>query len=127
MDMRLAGEILLRYYDRLIREELATPLPDPPLTRTPYDLRLKRRRPLDAVLTDFGLPPHPQLILVVEGLTERLFVPRMMQRLGLPTDEDFISVHDAEGVTTNLGPLLAYLARNQATRRPTSTCARCGR
>jgi hypothetical protein len=110
MDIRLAGELLLRYYDRLVREGLATPLPQPPRTRTPYDLRLKRRRPLDALLTDFGLSPHPQLILIVEGLTERLLVPRVMEKLGVPADDDFISVQDSEGVTTNLGPLLAYLA-----------------
>jgi len=110
MDIRLAGELLLRYYDRLVREQLATPLPKPPRSRTPYDLRLKRRRPLDALLTDFGLSPHPQLILIVEGLTERLLIPRVMEKLGVPPDDDFISVQDAEGVTTNLGPLLAYLA-----------------
>jgi hypothetical protein len=110
MDLRLAGELLLCYYDRLIREGLADELPRPPLTRMPYDLRLKRRRPLDALLTAFGLSPHPQLILIVEGRTERLIVPRVMEILGIPTDSDFISVQDAEGVTTNLGPLLAYLA-----------------
>jgi hypothetical protein len=33
-----------------------------------------------------------------------------MSKLGISTDDDFISVQDAEGVTTNLGPLLAYLA-----------------
>jgi hypothetical protein len=110
MDMRLAGEILLLYYDRLVRESLATALPTPPRTATPYDLRLKRRRPLDALLTDFGLSPHPHLILIVEGLTERLLVPRVMKKLEVRTDDDFISIQDAEGVTTNLGPLLAYLA-----------------
>ncbi|MBA3736656.1 MAG: hypothetical protein H0W90_15945 [Actinobacteria bacterium] len=110
MDMRLAGEILLLYYDRLLREGLATPLPDPPRTRTEYDLRLKKKRPLDSLLTAFGLSPHPQLILIVEGLTERILVPRVMETLGISTDEDFISIQDAEGVTTNLNPLLAYLA-----------------
>ncbi|HET8895297.1 MAG TPA: hypothetical protein VFM96_14490 [Gaiellaceae bacterium] len=110
LDMRIAGELLLKYYDGLIREENAPPLPAPPRTATPYDLRLKRRRPLDAILTDFGLSPHPQLILIVEGRTERLLVPRAMRKLGLPTDDDFISVQDAEGVDANLGPLLAYLA-----------------
>jgi hypothetical protein len=110
MDMRFAGEILLRYYDRLLLQGFATPLPDPPRTRTEYDLRLKRKRPLDSLLTAFGLSPHPQLILIVEGLTERVLVPRAMELLGVSTDEDFISIQDAEGVTTNLNPLLAYLA-----------------
>jgi hypothetical protein len=33
-----------------------------------------------------------------------------MKKLEVRTDNDFISIQDAEGVTTNLGPLLAYLA-----------------
>src|SRR5437016_5938788 len=90
MDMRFAGEILLRYYDRLLRKGLATPLPDPSRTRTKYDLRLKRMRSLDSLLSAFGLSPHPQLILIVEGLTERILVPRVMQLLGVSTDDDFI-------------------------------------
>jgi hypothetical protein len=47
-------------------------------------------------------------VLVVEGPTERLLFPRAMRRLGLPTDDDFISIQDAEGVETDLSPLLAY-------------------
>ena len=78
--------------------------------RTEYDLRLKRKRPLDSLLTAFGLSPHPQLILIVEGLTERILVPRVMELLGISADEDLISIQDAEGVTTNLNPLLGYHA-----------------
>ena len=33
-----------------------------------------------------------------------------MKKLEVRRDDDFISIQDAEGVTTNLGPLLAYLA-----------------
>jgi hypothetical protein len=110
MDMRLVGELLLRYHDRLVKEALAQPTPKPPRTRTPYDLRLRLTRPLDAVLTDFGLSPHPQLILIVEGATERALAPRAMQLLGVPMGDDFIAIRDAEGVRANLGALLAYLA-----------------
>lgn len=109
MDLRIAAEILLLYYDQLAAAGRARPLPEPPpRTAGPFDGRLQRRRPLDALLTDFGLSPHPRLVLVVEGPTERLLFPRVMRQLGLRTDDDFISLQDAEGVETDLGPLLAY-------------------
>jgi hypothetical protein len=52
-------------------------------------------------------------VLVVEGATERLLFPRVMRQLGLRTDADFISIVDAEGVRTNLAPLVAYAAAPQ--------------
>lgn len=75
-----------------------------------FDHRLKRSRTLDEVLTEFGLSPHPRLVLVVEGATELLLVPRVMQMLGVSTDEAFISVQDAEGVNKDLNALMAFLA-----------------
>lgn len=109
MDLRIAAEVLLLYYDDLVAAGRTKPLPEPPpRTAGPFDGRLKRQRPLDALLTDFGLSPHPRLVLVVEGPTERLLFPRVMRQVGLRTDDDFISIQDAEGVETDLGPLLAY-------------------
>jgi hypothetical protein len=112
IDLRLAAEILLRYYERLVKARRAKPLPEPP-TRfrdVIYDRRFGRPRPVDAVLTSFGLSPHPRLVLVVEGATEGLIFPRVMQLFGIRTDEDFISIQDAEGLGRRLEPLVAYLA-----------------
>lgn len=109
MDLRIGAEVLLLYHDDLVAAGLSKPLPDPPPRfGGPFDTRLKRRRPVDALLTDFGLSPHPRLVLVVEGATERLLMPRVMEQLSLRTDEDFIAIQDAEGVDTDLGPLMAY-------------------
>ena len=111
MDCRITGEILLRHYEELVRLSRAEPLPKaPPRTYGPFDFRLKRRRPLDALLTEFGLSPHPRLVLVVEGETERRLFPRVMAILGLRGDEDFLSIQNAAGVGRELAPLTTYAA-----------------
>lgn len=87
------------------------PLPDPHAQfRDDTRFRLKARRSLDAVLADFGLSPHPRVVVVVEGATELLLFPRVMQTFGIRTDEDFIAIQDAGGVGRDLAPLVAYLA-----------------
>jgi len=111
IDLRMLAETFLAYHDDLVDAKKATTLEDPgPRARGQFDGRLKRKRPLDEILTEFGLSPHPRLVLVVEGKTELLLVPRAMEILGINTDEDFISVQDAEGVDKDLKPLFAVLA-----------------
>jgi hypothetical protein len=60
------------------------------------------------MLTRFGLSPHPGLVLIVEGATELLMFPRVMTHFGLRLDEDYIAIHDREGITKDLNALLAY-------------------
>jgi hypothetical protein len=109
LELRLSAELLLLYYDDLHRAGKAPALPEvPSRMRGPLDDRLRRRRPLDALLTDFDLSPHPHLVLAVEGETERLIFPRAMRLLGLRTDDDFIALEDAGGVDRDLSPLVAY-------------------
>jgi hypothetical protein len=111
MDLRITTELFLSYHDELVEKGKATRIERArPRTRGPFDRRLKRTRSLDEVLTEFGLSPHPRLVLVVEGATELLLVPSAMQMLGISTDEDFISVQDAEGVDKDLNALMAFLA-----------------
>jgi hypothetical protein len=111
IDLRMLAETFLAYHDDLVDVGTATPLEDPGArARGQFDRRLKPKRPLDEILTEFGLSPHPRLVLVVEGKTELLLVPHAMEILGINTDEDFISVQDAEGVDKDLKPLFAALA-----------------
>jgi hypothetical protein len=111
MDLRITAELFLGYHDDLVEAGKATALEKPGRRgRGRFDHRLKRKRPLDAVLTEFGLSPHPRLVLVVEGTTELLLIPCAMKLLGVTTDEDFISVQDAEGVDKDLKALLGFLA-----------------
>jgi hypothetical protein len=109
MDLRFAAEVLLRQYDALASAGRIKPLPEQTAgIAGPFHSRLKRRRSLDGLLTEFGLSPHPRLVLVVEGDTEELLLPRVMQLLGLDIEDDFISIQNAKGVDTDLAPLVAY-------------------
>lgn len=111
VDLRIAAEVMLRYHDDLVEGGRAKPLPEPDgRFRDPFASRLERRRPLDEVLTDFGLSPHPRVVLVVEGASEQLLFPRVMDTFGIRTEEDFIAIQDAGGVGRDLAPLIAYLA-----------------
>jgi hypothetical protein len=111
MDLRITAELFLGYHDELVKEGKAPRIEQPrPRTRGPFDHRLKQTRQLDEVLTEFGLSPHPRLVLIVEGQTELLLVPRVIEMFDLSTDEDFISIQSAEGVTTNLNSLFSYIA-----------------
>jgi hypothetical protein len=109
VDLRVAAEILLRYYERLVRGRLAAPIK--PTTRRRRDelgFRLKRQGNLERALTAFGLSPHPRLILVLEGATELLLFPRVMKSFNVRTDRDFIAIENAEGVARDLSALIAY-------------------
>jgi len=111
IDLRIAAELLLRYYDDLVKGKRAKPLPAGTQGFAgPFDDRLKPQRSLDALLTDFGLSPHPRLVLVVEGATELLLVPRVMRLLGIRVERDFIAVEDAGGVDRDISSLFAYHA-----------------
>jgi hypothetical protein len=111
MDLRIAAETLLLFHDDLVEAGAAEPVPAPhPRARVGSYRRLQPQRPLDALLTDFGLSPHPRLVVVVEGATERHLFPRVMRQLGVSVDDAFIAIEDAEGVDRDISPLIAYLA-----------------
>jgi hypothetical protein len=109
IDFRMAAEILLRYYEDLARESHASPL-EPPPSRWRHQLhgRLKPQRGIDRLLTSYGLSPHPSLILVVEGDTELLIFPRLMEMLSVRQDEAFISIQNAEGVDKDINALISF-------------------
>jgi hypothetical protein len=109
LELRVSAEFLLLYYDQLHRARRAPALPKSPARfRGTLDDRLIRRRPLNDLLTDFGLSPHPHLVVAVEGETELTLFPRVMRQLEAPSDDDFIAVEDAGGVDRDLSPLVAY-------------------
>jgi hypothetical protein len=111
IDLRIAAEVLLRYYERLVRARRARALlPPAKRQRGPFDSRLKRQGGLDTLLTRFGLSPHPSLVLVVEGETELLLIPRLMEKFGIRTDRDYIAIENMAGVGRDLSSLVSYLA-----------------
>lgn len=109
IDLRLAAELLLRYYERLVRTRRAPALPKPEM-RAPdeFPRRLKREGSLDPVLTNLGISPHPRLLLVLEGETEMLIVPRVMAHFGIRQDPDLIALVNRQGVGKDLNALVAH-------------------
>lgn len=86
---RVAAEVLLRAHEDLAASGVLEPLPD--LTgstaRMPQHDRLAPRyaeaETLERALAEFGLSPHPRVILLLEGKTEQRHVPRLLAEVGL--------------------------------------------
>lgn len=102
LDLRIAAEILLCFYEDLAVAGLAEPLPDfgearmgwhPLLERLSY-----RRASLDRDLMSLGISPHPRVVLAIEGKTEQLHVPRVWRALELPDAPELLRVITLGGV-----------------------------
>jgi hypothetical protein len=102
LDLRLTAELLLREAER-ISEAPAT-------SARSFSLRLRGNAPKDELLQRFGLSPHPRLVLIVEGRTELILLPRVYELLGGRLRDEHFRIVDAEGIDRDLGPLAAYLA-----------------
>lgn len=115
LDYRIAAEMLLLFYEDLVQADVADPLSEPSgrLREPLHHERLKpNRAALDGVLSDYGLSPHPGVLLVLEGDTEMVLVPRVMDQLGIPRQPSFLRVFGAGGVNRpkQLQLLFAYVA-----------------
>ncbi|MGH7749637.1 MAG: hypothetical protein ACREQ5_33450, partial [Candidatus Dormibacteria bacterium] len=108
----MAAEILLQFYEEVAQEAVAEPLPEiPPLVWHPLCDRLRSDvAELDRTLTSFGLSPHPAVVLVVEGETEMLLVPRAMKALGVPQARPFMHIVKARGSDRDLSMLAGAFA-----------------
>jgi hypothetical protein len=86
---RVAAEVLLRAHEDLAASGALQPLPD--LTgstwHSPQHDRLIPRYPeaetLERALAEFGLSPHPRVILLLEGQTKQRHMPRLLADVGL--------------------------------------------
>jgi hypothetical protein len=87
MWQRVAAEVLLRAHEELAEAGDLEPLPD--LSGQQWWTFLHDRlganhvevRTLERALAELGLSPHPRVILLVEGETELLHVPRLLDEL----------------------------------------------
>jgi hypothetical protein len=80
LDHRVAAEMLLRFHEDLAAAG-AAPIIEPPDRRyaDPRHRQIPRDDAgLEQAVTDFGLSPHPSLVLVLEGETEMVLVPRAL-------------------------------------------------
>lgn len=112
MDYRIAAEILLLFLEDLVKLGLAEPLEQgPKYWRGTYHGRLKLAdADLESVLMDFGISPQPSLVLVLEGDTEELIVPRVMKQLGIPSQTGFIELFKG-GALTSTTPCSRRISR----------------
>jgi hypothetical protein len=110
IDIRIAAELLLACRDAIATQR--TLHPDEPQVGEAGALatRLTTKRRLDEVLTEYGLSPHPSLVVVLEGKTEMTVWPRLLDYYGVSHNEDFITVIDGHGVDTDLTSLMTFAA-----------------
>jgi hypothetical protein len=111
-DYRFAAEILLRFYEDLVKVNAAPPLELTPRRFSgPYDNRLNPDPgQLNKVLMDFGLSPEPSVVLILEGDTELSLVPKVMALLGVPQHQNFIRLFKAEGIRQDFGLMARLVA-----------------
>jgi hypothetical protein len=112
LDHRIASEVLFRLRDELALDGSAPPLPAPPaFAWTPQHERFNHpAEQLDAVLTDFGISPHPSLVVALEGHVEMIMVTNSMEHLHVPRRRNYIELVDVGGVDKNYGLLGGYVA-----------------
>lgn len=114
-EYRVAAELILRFYDDLAGMSLAPELP--PLSSSWWDprrdrLQVDHREQAETIL-DFGLSDQPALVLAVEGDTEALLVPRVMELLGIPAASGFYEIVNLKSVDGDV----RLLARSRAVPR----------
>jgi hypothetical protein len=107
-DLRIAAEIVARIADMAEGVVATDDRAGDPIGAQ----RLSTRgRGLEELLTSSGLSPHPSLVVVVEGETERQLFPLVMETLGFPVMSDRIRVENREGLDESIRLLARYAAR----------------
>jgi hypothetical protein len=111
VEYRRAAEVLLACHADLVASGVAEERPAPPEGWWhPVRDRLEAKRSLDAVLTRYGLSPHPSVLVVVEGKTERSFVRRYLDHHFSWDWRIAIQLLDAEGVDNDVTAAAAVFA-----------------
>jgi hypothetical protein len=112
IDHRLAAEMLLKLHDDLAATGAAPRLPDPPPHAwTPQHERFNRPlENLDRILTEYGISPHPSLVIALEGRSEVILAEKTMSHLNIPKRRSYIELIDIGGNTKDYGLLAGYVA-----------------
>jgi hypothetical protein len=109
---RVAAEIFLLAYESEVRRGNAEELPNlEARVWQPLHFRLSStRQHLDQVLTQFGLSPHPSLLVVLEGEIEHEVLEKLLEsrlRAGWRTS---ISLQTMRGLERDISELASYIA-----------------
>ncbi len=111
VEFRTAAELLYQCHEELVASGTASARANPRKEWLyPISDRLEAQRSLDRVLTRYGLSPHPSVLVVVEGKTERSFIRRYLNHF---FDWDWtvvIQILDAEGVDQDVTAAAAVFA-----------------
>ncbi|HEY7952333.1 MAG TPA: hypothetical protein VID70_05045 [Solirubrobacteraceae bacterium] len=113
MDYRVAAEILLRTLEDLGRGDLsARPLRKGGMYGSVLDERLQPEpERLDEILASRGLSPRPAVLLVLEGETEMLLMPRVPAEVyGKPVPPTLIEPVDMKTIDRDLDLLVRHEA-----------------
>jgi hypothetical protein len=113
MDLRIAAEVLLLFYEDLADRGQVEPLPDfskamgwhPLMERLSY-----RWQTLDEDLVSLGISPHPRVVLVLEGETEMYHAPRVQKALEFTDAPELIRLLKLGGTCHDLAKLGALAA-----------------
>jgi hypothetical protein len=119
MSMRETAEILLRFYEDLVERGAAPALPPLP-TRAwhPLTERLtERRQTLDQDLMNAGLSPHYGVVLALEGDTEEMHAPGVLELLGPRDASELVRIMALGGVDKDPVPVGALAATPVVTRQ----------
>ncbi|MGH7929377.1 MAG: hypothetical protein ACREQV_16430 [Candidatus Binatia bacterium] len=111
--LRVGAEVLLRAHEELAANGNLEPLPDISKVKwhMPLHDRLSRTssnaEPLEQVLGRFGLSPHPRVLILVEGETELVHFPLLLEQFGLSQPEQ-VRVQRCKGSGVNPQLLARY-------------------
>jgi hypothetical protein len=119
MGMRETAEILLRFYEDLVEHGAAPALPPLPMRAWhPLTERLsERRQTLDRDLMDAGLSPHYGVVLALEGDTEEIHAPGVLELLGPSNASELVRIMALGGVDKDPAPAGALAATPVVTRK----------
>jgi hypothetical protein len=106
MDSRLAAEVLALFDEDLRGSKAGLP----PLLQVPESRQRLSARPrsLDAALTELELSPYPALVIGVEGETEQVILPRVLDLLDIPREPHWIRIENFGGTTRDLSLLARF-------------------
>ncbi|MGW4591716.1 hypothetical protein ACWEKJ_30735 [Amycolatopsis thermoflava] len=119
---RTAAEVLLRAHEELATAGVVEPLPD--LTGASWHApqhdrltpRFEEAQTLERALAELGLSPHPKVILLLEGETERYHVPRLLAEFGVASHQD-VRVQHAKSSKINAHLIARYGATPRVGRK----------
>ena len=118
LDKRMAAELLLLCYEDLAKRGEAAPLEEAFQWSSSEPERVSHAsESLDGLLSSLGLSPHPGVVLVVEGETEELLVPRVRDRLRLTDQTGIVRSAVMRGTKTGLTKLVGFAAGPVIERR----------